>query len=96
MNEENVRLCDRCLQTMMEGRAEFFEVQIEAVADPSPPVLDLDTSPHSYADIESQKQLEEALRNTSAQEAQDQIHRHVTLSLCNRCFSEWIEDPAAK
>jgi hypothetical protein len=93
MNEDNTRLCARCLQTVSEGRAEFYEVRIEAVADPSPPILDPLPQPGSDSEIEARGQLKDALREMSSQEAQDQVHRHVTLSLCNRCFHDWIEDP---
>ncbi len=94
MNNVNTRLCARCLETVCEGRGEFFEVRIVAVADPSPPILDPLPQPGSYAEIEAEQQLRDALHDMSAQEAQDQVHRHVTLSLCNRCFHDWIEDPA--
>ncbi len=96
MTDANTRLCARCLQTIAEGRGEFFEVQITAVADPSPPILDEEIAPHAFAEIERRRELEELLEDVSAQEAQDQIHRQVTLSLCNRCFGDWIEDPAGK
>lgn len=91
MKGENTRLCDRCLRTVEEGRGEFFEVRIEAVADPTPPTLDTPFDPEQVrAEYE---ELVNALRDTSPQEAQDQIFRRLIVSLCNRCFATWIEDP---
>ncbi len=96
MNDDNTRLCARCLRTMTEGRGEFFEVRIEAIADPTPPILD----GHQELDVASVRseyeELVGALRDTSAREAQDQVHRQVMISLCNRCFVDWIEDPAKR
>ncbi len=95
MNDDNTRLCARCLSTLSEGHGEFYEVTIDAVADPTPPVLEIrsDLDPQHLRD--EYQQLADSFQNTSAQEAQDQVHRHVTISLCNRCFAKWIEDPAA-
>ncbi len=95
MSSENTRLCDRCLQTIREGRGEFFEVRIEAVADPSPPDLDAYVEQNAKQISEEYADLVDALRNTSPQEAQDQVFRRVTISLCNHCFVSWIEDPTS-
>ncbi len=90
---DHSRLCDRCLQEVQEGVGEFFEVQIQAVADPTPPVLDALDHQTPYQQLESYQEIVSATEGLSACEAQDQVYRRVTLSLCNRCFSKWIEDP---
>lgn len=88
--------CDRCLKQLAPGRGEFFEVRIEAVADPTPPELDADLSADP-ADIQKQyEDLLEQLRSLSPAEARDQVYRRVWITLCNRCYKRWIEDPAAR
>ena len=33
------------------------------------------------------------MQELSEQELMDQVHRRVTLSLCGRCYADWIENP---
>ena len=94
MPETSTRLCDRCLKTIHEGRGEFNEVKIAAVADPCPPVIDAVTGPQPHPSPD--EWISKMLGDVSPQEAQDQVHRQLTLSLCNSCFSKWIEDPASR
>lgn len=87
-------LCARCLIELEPGTGSFYEVRIDAVCDPSPPQLDegLDRE-------EIRRQLDEtlaALQKLSAQEAMDEVRRSLTIHLCRRCFTEWIEDPAGQ
>jgi hypothetical protein len=86
-------LCARCATELTPGAGTFFEVQIQAVADPSPPELpawDLATVRQEIA-----RTLHE-LRDVSPQEAMDQVFRRLTIHLCNRCYRSWIEDPAGQ
>ena len=86
-------LCTRCLRTVALGRGECYVVQIEAVADPTPP--ELTTSDLSRRDLRSEwRDLVAELRKLSPQEALDQVHRRVVIHLCNACYREWIENPA--
>jgi len=67
-------------------------VNIEAVADPSPPNVDEE-------DLEKDlrreiQQLVEDMRELSQQELLDQVYRRVTIFLCLGCYAEWIENPA--
>ena len=88
--------CDRCLKQLTPGRGEFFEVRIEAVADPSPPDLDAELAKTPQQLHQQYEELLEQLRKLSPAEAQDQVYRRVWLTLCNGCYQEWIEDPAGR
>ena len=85
-------ICHRCSAVLRPGRGEHWAVRIEAVADPYPPVIreeDLDR------DIGAEMaRLAEALEGVSGQEAMDQVRRRMTITLCNECFRQWIENPA--
>jgi hypothetical protein len=80
--------CDRCMAELFPGKGNFYRVNIEAVADPSPPDLEPETDASGKI-----LQLLEQLRDVSAQEALDQVHRRLTLFLCITCYREWIENP---
>lgn len=82
-------LCHRCGALLRTGRGEFWVVAIDAVADPSPPDGD-DPAEDEGDGIAS---LVESMRDLSERELMDQVHRHVRLTLCNRCFTRWIERP---
>ena len=86
--------CDRCLCELRRGCGEFYEVRIEAVADPTPPELNLPTAgaPLRQAIADTVEQL----NNLSAQEALDQVLRRLTITLCLSCYQRWIENPAGE
>ena len=86
--------CDRCLKTLTPGAGNFFEVQIRAVADPTPPETN-DARPLEEIRQEIQSLLAQ-MEDLSPQEAMDQVQRHVTIHLCNPCYQNWIEHPAGK
>ena len=87
-------LCARCLKTLKPGAGDFFQIEIQAVADPAPP--EIAESPSLEA-IRQEIQLQlNQLEDLSPQEAMDQIQRRVTMHLCNSCFQDWIEHPAGK
>lgn len=84
--------CDRCQSRLVPGRGDFYVVRIHAVADPSGPRFteeDLQLDPREEID-----RLLAAMDGLSEQEALDQVYRRVTIHLCDRCFADWIEDPA--
>lgn len=84
--------CDRCLRTLTPGDGDFFQVAIEAVADPTPPKLD--PGREDRADLERRlASLIRDLDDVSPQEAMDQVRRRLTLHLCTPCYREWIENP---
>jgi hypothetical protein len=83
--------CHRCGKQLHPGRGDFFVVSIDAVADPSPPIIDdADQDPR-----ETFRELTRRLEEISPQEAMDQVHRRVVLHLCLTCYHPWIEDPTS-
>jgi hypothetical protein len=83
--------CDRCLCELHPGKGDWYQVEIQAVVDPTPPTFskeDLQRDPR--AEI---VEILESRVGRSNQELKDQIHRHVTLSLCRPCYEHWIENP---
>jgi hypothetical protein len=91
-SDSDTLLCTRCLKTLEAGRGEFYVVAIEAVADPTPPVIDECDLLRDYrADWRA---IVAAMQDTSPQEALDQVYRRLVIHLCNGCYREWIENPA--
>ena len=85
--------CDRCMAELHPGQGDFFVVTIDAIADPAPPEFtDEDLQRDPWQEI--QRLLADAAE-LSAREAMDQVHRRVTIFLCNPCYQRWIENPAA-
>jgi hypothetical protein len=83
--------CARCTAELWPGRGNFYRVTIEAVADPTPPVVtagDLADDPRPQIE-----RLLAELADLSEQEAMDQVHRRLTLFLCWPCYRRWIENP---
>ena len=92
MPNDTPLLCTRCLKTLQAGRGEFYVVSIEAIADPTPPIIDCSDLDRDYrADW---REIVAALKDTSTQEALDQVYRRLVIHLCNACYSDWIENPA--
>ena len=84
--------CDRCSAELVPGKGDFYVVKIEAIADPSPPDIDQEALDRDLRrDI---AQLVEEMRDLSEQELMDQVYRRVTVFLCLRCYTKWIENPA--
>ena len=88
--------CDRCLKQLVPGRGDFFEVRIEAVADPTPPDFDEELAKDPRQLQQQYQELLDQLQELSPLEAQDQVYRRVWLTLCNHCYKTWIEDPAGR
>ena len=83
--------CNRCLIQLTAGRGQFYSVTIEAVADPSPPAFEVeDLQRNIRGEI---NKLVKQLSKCSERELMDQVHRRVTIQLCNTCYRDWIEDP---
>ena len=84
-------LCARCAAELQPGSGDFYRVLIEAVADPSPPVI---LTEETAGEIRRQiDELLEEMQNISAQEAMDRVYRRLVLYLCGKCYREWIENP---
>jgi hypothetical protein len=84
--------CARCAAELEAGSGSFFQVTIEAVADPTPPVIQ-DADRDAAAIRARLEKLYAELGDVSAQEAMDQVHRRLTIFLCDACFRVWIENP---
>ena len=84
--------CARCGAGLWPGAGNFFQVTIEAVADPTSPVLcGRETAEEIRREIE---RAPGRLSVVSAREALDQVYRRLVRHLCGPCYRTWIEDPA--
>jgi hypothetical protein len=89
--DEGPLFCDRCLAELKPGTGTFYRINIEAVADPTPPTI---TAEDMENDLRQQiEDLLAQMRDVSQQEAMDQVYRRVTLFLCIACYRKWIENP---
>ncbi len=89
---EHPLFCDRCTTELHPGRGDFFVIRIEAVADPSPPLLDESTAKRSARN--SMRELIDAAEDLTKQELMDQIYRRLTIYLCSECYRVWSENPS--
>jgi hypothetical protein len=84
-------LCARCGIELKPGTGNFYVVQIEALADPTPPSFsDKDLQHDPREEIEC---LIEQMRASSEQELLDQVYRRRVVYLCGPCYRQWIEAP---
>lgn len=83
--------CSRCALELHPGTGDSFQVTIEAVADPAPPVLTGDDSADELRGAIGR--LIGELADVSEREALDQVHRRMVLHLCVPCYRQWIENP---
>ena len=91
--EDSPLFCARCSVQLHPGSGDFFQITIEAVADPSPPnLLDEDSTSRLRGRI---NQLIDDLRDVSEREAMDQVRRRLVIHLCNPCYRGWIDNPAS-
>ena len=93
-SEETPVICHRCALALKPGESEFYVVNIEAFADPTPPVLsDEDFQRDHRKEI---ARLLDQLRGLSEQELMDQVYRRLSLYLCGPCYRDWIENPTGQ
>ncbi|MCA9145041.1 MAG: hypothetical protein H6821_07380 [Planctomycetaceae bacterium] len=79
--------CARCVTELIPGRGEFYVVEIEAKADPTPPILDPSDLKRDYkSEINA---LVAELEHLAPQ------NQRVTIHLCMSCYPAWIEKPAS-
>lgn len=90
--QSDMLLCHGCGADLTPGEGSFWVVRIDAVRDPSPPVIDTRESMTSIA--AEYEALLARLSEQSERELMDQVHRRLILHLCSRCFGRWIERPA--
>ena len=92
-------LCHRCGRSLTPGDGDWYVVNVEAYADPTPPHLtdeDLAREAEDVAD-EMQRLIERMEHaNVSEREMLDQVHRKLTLHLCRACYERWMENPVGE
>ena len=84
-------VCTRCGAALRPGSGNYYQVTIEAVADPTPPTF----FPEDLADDTRQKieRLLDQLQGVSEEEAMAQVYLRRRLFLCAPCCRRWIEHP---
>ena len=87
-------LCDRCLRELVGGRGEFYEIEIHARVDSSPPIFDTPKSLDREAMDEQWGKVIKQLESTPQVDAESQVHCRRRILLCSPCFQLWIENPA--
>jgi hypothetical protein len=90
-NADDPFVCARCGAALRPGSGNYYQVTIEAVADPTPPVF----TPEDLAGDTRQKieRLLEQLQGVSEEEAMAQVYLRRRLLLCVPCCRAWIEHP---
>jgi len=83
--------CHRCGRELSPGLGNFYAIRIEAVADPTGPVIDPDQLGEDLFD--QMDALIEQVKNMSPSQLMDQVYRRMTIFLCGPCYFTWIEDP---
>lgn len=87
-------LCHRCGMELIPGKGNFFVVNIEAFADPTPASIEDKAGP---GDLRQEiEHIMGQLRGQSERELLDQVYRKLTILLCVTCYQHWIEDPAGE
>ena len=81
------------MRQLTPGAGDFYEIRIDAVADPTPPILEPTDEPPPSIEREFNS-LVRSMEELSAREAMDQVHRRLTIHLCLNCYRQWIENPA--
>jgi hypothetical protein len=89
---DSALFCARCAIELSPGDGSFYVVRIDAVADPTGPIVE--KVPSSKELRREIRKVIKQLNEVSAQEGMNQVHRRLTLHLCAKCYPEWIENPA--
>jgi hypothetical protein len=83
--------CARCGAGLRPGAGNFYQVTIEAVADPAPPNP---SAEELASDLRPQiEALLAQLAGLSEEEALAQVYRRLRFHLCGPCYRRWIENP---
>jgi hypothetical protein len=83
--------CHRCGAVLKRGDGSLYVVRIEAMADPTPPSLDPDSTLDDLGtDWEA---LLDRMEDLSEQELMDQVYRRLIILLCAPCYEAWINNP---
>ncbi|WP_428938749.1 hypothetical protein [Fontivita pretiosa] len=85
--------CDLC-QRLLPLHA-CYVVRIDVFADPSMPELSMQDLEEMDFD-QTFRQLMEQMKDMSAQELQDQVHRRFEYRLCPICQREYLSNPLGR
>ena len=94
-DSDTAGFCARCLKELISGRGEFYEIDIDARVDSSPPILDAPPMNPEQMDREWGKVIKQ-LESISQVDAENQVHCRRRILLCSPCFQVWIDDPAGE
>ena len=84
--------CARCQAALAPGSGKFWEICIQAAADPWPPEF---TEEDLQRNVRRDwAELIEQMKDLSSHEAMEQVYRQQVIYLCNGCFAAWYENPA--
>jgi len=86
-DDDSPILCARCLKELTPGKGEFYIVDIDARADPTPPVLE------ENDDRDYESEINAIVAELNRLPACEANHQRLTLHLCLGCYGEWIEKP---
>ena len=80
------------MRQLTPGKGDFYVVNIEAYADPTPPSF---AAEELAQDLRVEiNQLVAGLQDISERESLDQVYRRVSITMCGSCYRSWIENPA--
>jgi hypothetical protein len=79
--------CLRCGRELGLGSDSCYLIKIEAMADPSPPIISTEDMRQQIEGLIAQ------MKDLSPQEAMDQVYRRLSFYLCAACYRQWIENP---
>lgn len=85
-------VCSRCKTELTRKNAYFYNISIEAIADPTPVYDPQLTAEQITAELDK---VFRQLSDVSESEAMDHVHKHMKIRLCVRCYIIWIKNPVA-
>ncbi|HEY7331064.1 MAG TPA: hypothetical protein VH592_25735 [Gemmataceae bacterium] len=92
--DQNVPLvCARCGKSLRPGSGNYYQVTIEAIADPAPSQFSPEDLIHDLR--QKIERLLKQMQDVSEQEAMAQVYLRRQLLLCVPCCRRWIEQPVA-
>ncbi len=85
--------CDLCGQTIAANS--HYVVRIDVFADPSVPAMSTDEL-SQLGSADAIAQILEELKQYSADELQDQVHRRFEFKLCRPCQMKFLANPLGR
>ena len=91
MSDAEPVFCQRCGAVLEPGKGNFYVIRVEALADPSPPVISAEDLARDHGALMAE--LGGELAGMSEQEVMDTVHRRLSFYLCGGCYRGGIEKP---